>query len=95
MQLMKTSIRSFAFAAALVAMVVGCQSNIDELTQTKTPDTGSTETTGLTAFTSNGSTRQVSATTRTSMSYPDGAFYWENADKIYVLDDNNAYASSG
>lgn len=94
MQLTKTSIRGFAAAAALVAMVSGCQSNIDELIQTKGTDNGSTETTGLTAFTSNGSTRHASAATRTSMSYPDGAFYWENADKIYVLDDNNAYQRS-
>ena len=94
MQLTKTSIRGFAAAAALVAMVSGCQSNIDELIQTKGTDNGGTETTGLTAFTSNGSTRHASAATRTSMSYPGGDFYWENADKIYVLDDNNAYQRS-
>lgn len=89
MQVTMKNIKGFAAATALVALMAGCQTSIDDLAQERLDNKSNTETKTLTAF-----APLKSATTRTSMSYPDGDFFWENADKIYVLDDNNTYQAS-
>ena len=66
----------------------------DELTQNREPQEQKEETAdGLTVFTTNGNTEQTPQT-RTSLKYDTGAFFWEEGDKIYVLDDGNTFQPS-
>ena len=74
--------------AALLTVFAGCSSDdITTGTETK-PDAGKTEA-GQVSFVAG------NESTRTSLNYDNGDFYWEAGDKIFVKDDeNNFHASS-
>lgn len=73
--------------AALLTVFAGCSSDdITTGTETK-PDAGKTEA-GQVSFVAG------NESTRTSLNYDNGDFYWEAGDKIFVKDDESSFHAS-
>ena len=82
-QLFKTRLLSFAAFCSMALAVVSCAN--EDVAQNST---GSDNDKTFTEFVGG------RPKTRTSMDYNDGAFYWEEGDKIYVEDDNHVWQVS-
>ena len=84
------NIKYFIAASVLMGFMASCSS--DDLSQNSTDTGKETENTSLTAFASAEQTDNIS--TRTSMDYSTGNFFWEKDDKLYVKDDDGGFQAS-
>lgn len=78
---------AFMTVFGLAAVLASCSS--EENIQSGNTDTDTDNDKNLTAFVTG-----AEPTSRTSMDYNTGAFYWEAGDYIYVLDDNDVWRKS-
>lgn len=86
---MNTKVLSF-FAAAILSLGIASCAN-DNVTDTANGTQGNNKTSEkLTTFTAN----IEAPTTRTSLNYTDGKFFWEAGDKIWVQDDTGVWNQS-
>lgn len=83
-QLFKTHLLSFAAICSMVLATASCAN--EDMAQN---GTGGNNDKNFTTFVTGEPTK-----TRTSMDYSDGAFYWEEGDKIYVQDDDGHWQTS-
>ena len=81
---MKT-IKTWMLLVAGLLLTVGCAN--DDAVQQKETDNGNDK--NLTTFVTG-----AEPTSRTSMDYSSGNFYWESGDHIYVQDDDNVWQRS-
>ena len=79
---MKT-IKTWTLLVAGLLLTVGCAN--DDVTQQKDTNTDNGTDKNLTTFVTG-----AEPTSRTSMDYTTGNFYWESGDYIYVQDDDGA-----
>lgn len=84
------NIKYFIAASVLMGFMASCSS--DDLSQNSTDTGKETGNTSLTAFASAEQTDNIS--TRTSMDYSTGDFFWEKDDKLYVKDDDGGFQAS-
>ena len=83
---MKT-IKTWTLLVAGLLLTASCAN--DDVTQQKDTNTDNGNDKNLTTFVTG-----TEPTSRTSMDYASGNFYWEAGDYIYVLDDNGAWQKS-